>query len=269
MHDYWSALDAAYKTSLDSFFGGLKLGPNFRLWIDPLDNEQSFREMNRMLPHSAEFRSLFADYLKSRYATSQTENGSIKLEVGKHQSMQYSYIMAQFKNPEAFQQQQQLTMLMSESSADDLFNKSLQRCENLDEIAPSLFYYSAQHKDADALHILISKGANVNANGSEALYACFESNKLEAAKILFNYGANINFLTSRIEQIQKANPNNVIDKKLTSLTENNFNFLKEIYRYCEIDDPVTAHTDKEQIKQESIYDQAAYEEFDGYDGSLE
>lgn len=67
MHDYWSGIDDAYKAELDAFFGNLELGPNMRLWIDPLDNEQSFRDMSRMLPHSPEFRAMFAAYLREKY----------------------------------------------------------------------------------------------------------------------------------------------------------------------------------------------------------
>ena len=69
MHDYWQAVNADYKAELDSLFGAMDLGPNFRLWIDPLDNEQSFRDLNRLLPHSAQFRAMFAERLKAKYRT--------------------------------------------------------------------------------------------------------------------------------------------------------------------------------------------------------
>ena len=68
MHDYWRAIDDAYRRELDTFFSSLKLGPGFRLWIDPLDNEQSFRDLSRLLPHSDEFRAGFANYLKDKYS---------------------------------------------------------------------------------------------------------------------------------------------------------------------------------------------------------
>lgn len=71
MHDYWTGIDEAYRAELDSFFSKLKLGPRFRLWIDPLDNEQSFRDMHRMLPHSAAFRAMFEDYLRRKYVRAQ------------------------------------------------------------------------------------------------------------------------------------------------------------------------------------------------------
>lgn len=69
MHDYWQAVNADYKAGLDSLFGAMDLGPNFRLWIDPLDNEQSFRDLNRLLPRSAQFRAMFAEHLKTKYQT--------------------------------------------------------------------------------------------------------------------------------------------------------------------------------------------------------
>ncbi len=50
----------------------------------------------------------FADYLKSKYVRSEEKSASsgadMKLELGKYRSPQYGYIMAQFKNPEAFPQ---------------------------------------------------------------------------------------------------------------------------------------------------------------------
>jgi len=69
MHDYWQGIDDAYKNELRSFFSAIRLGPKFRLWIDPLDNEQSFRDLNRLLPHSARFRTMFAEYLRGKYKT--------------------------------------------------------------------------------------------------------------------------------------------------------------------------------------------------------
>ena len=83
-----------------------------------------------------------------------------------------------------------------------LLNSGLMQCRNIDEHAPALFYFAAQHKDADAMHTLISRGADVNSNNGEALYACYEPNKLEAAKVLINYGADINYLTNYIAQIK-------------------------------------------------------------------
>ncbi len=107
----------------------------------------------------------------------------------------------------------------------DLLNSSLQHCNNVNEHAPSLFYFAAQRKDADALHVLARKGADVNENNGEALYTCFETNKPETAKILINYGADVQSLVSRVEQIRKAAPN-------YSLSENNISFLNELYKYC-------------------------------------
>lgn len=67
MHDYWQHVDESYESTLNTFFSALRLGPGFRLWIDPLDNEQSFRDLNRLLPHSPRFREMFADYLQDKY----------------------------------------------------------------------------------------------------------------------------------------------------------------------------------------------------------
>ncbi len=69
MHDYWQGINEQYERELDAFFGSLHLGPGFRLWIDPLDNEQSFRDLNRLLPHSAQFRAMFAEWLKQKYGS--------------------------------------------------------------------------------------------------------------------------------------------------------------------------------------------------------
>ena len=153
----------------------------------------------------------------------------------------------------------------------DLLNSSLQRCENIDEHAPSLFYFAAQRKDVDALHMLISKGANVNANSSEALYACFETNKVEAAKVLINYGADIELVRSRVEQIKRANPNNIVDKdnKLITLTESDLNFLKDIYKYCGLTEDGTKaiQVGNEPIEQKQQVEQAVDNESDEYDGS--
>jgi len=67
MHDYWAGVNAHYFQKLDRFFDGLKLGQGFRLFIDPLDNEQSFREAGNLLPDSDAFRSALAQRLKSDY----------------------------------------------------------------------------------------------------------------------------------------------------------------------------------------------------------
>jgi len=105
-----------------------------------------------------------------------------------------------------------------------LLNSSLQHCNNIDEHAPSLYYFAAQRKNIDTLHILASKGANVNENNTEALYTCFETNKPETAKILVNFGADIQSLKNRIEQIQRTTPN-------YTLSEANISFLNELYKY--------------------------------------
>lgn len=65
VYDYWQELDG-YRQEAKRFFGHLKLGPNFRLWIDPLDNEQGFGG-KPILPSSLEFRSKFAQWLESQY----------------------------------------------------------------------------------------------------------------------------------------------------------------------------------------------------------
>lgn len=107
----------------------------------------------------------------------------------------------------------------------ELLNSSLQHCDNINDHAPSLYYFAAQRKDADVLHMLARKGADVNENNGEALYTCFETNKPETAKILINYGADVQSLLSRVEQNRKAAPN-------YSLSENNISFLDELYKYC-------------------------------------
>lgn len=107
----------------------------------------------------------------------------------------------------------------------ELLSSSLQHCDNINDHAPSLYYFAAQRKDADALHILARKGADVNENNGEALYTCFETNKPETAKILVNYGANVQSLVNRVEQIRKANPS-------YSLSNNNISILDELYKYC-------------------------------------
>jgi hypothetical protein len=106
----------------------------------------------------------------------------------------------------------------------NLFNSCLNRCENPDELAPSLYYFAAQRKDADAMHILKSIGTDINANHGEALYVCFEENKLDTAKLLINYGADIEALDKRINQIMKTNSVNLTDK--------NFDFLNQLYDHC-------------------------------------
>ncbi|PYG84887.1 hypothetical protein LY28_03508 [Ruminiclostridium sufflavum DSM 19573] len=110
----------------------------------------------------------------------------------------------------------------------DLFNSCLQQCKNIDEHAPSLYYFAAQRKDADALHTLASMNANINENGGEALYTCFETNKPETAKILINFGADIKTLTDRIELIQKSNPE-------YELPDESKGFLNEICRHAGFD----------------------------------
>ncbi len=107
----------------------------------------------------------------------------------------------------------------------ELLNTSLQRCESINDHAPSLYYFAAQRKDADALHILASKGANVNDNSGEALYTCFETNKLETAKVLINYGADVNLLRDRLKMINTMSPN-------YKLSQNNVQFLDQLYKYC-------------------------------------
>lgn len=122
----------------------------------------------------------------------------------------------------------------------NLLNSSLQQCKNINEHAPSLYYFAAQRKDVDALHTLSSIGANVNENNGEALYTCFEENKHETAKILLNFGADIKTLTNRIEIMQKSNP------KYT-LPNESINFLNDIYRHVGFDEyqPTDQYEDDE------------------------
>jgi hypothetical protein len=67
MHDYWSNVNDKYFKELDSFLGRLKFGPGFRLFIDPLDNEQSWRDAMRMLPSPPAFQQMLASSLRAKY----------------------------------------------------------------------------------------------------------------------------------------------------------------------------------------------------------
>ncbi len=68
LHDYWTCINDKFKKLLDSFFSSLKLGPNMRLWIDPLDNEQGLGGYtSRALPNSTGFQKMFASWLKNKY----------------------------------------------------------------------------------------------------------------------------------------------------------------------------------------------------------
>ena len=139
----------------------------------------------------------------------------------------------------------------------NLLNSSLQQCKNIDEHAPSLYYFAAQRKDADVLHLLASMGANINENNGEALYTCFETNKLETAKILINFGADAKTLLNRVETIQKFNP------KYT-LPDESIGFLNEIYKHAGFDGYTT--TSQQNMTEEYAYD--AEDEVHGEDGDL-
>ncbi|WP_242835634.1 ankyrin repeat domain-containing protein [Ruminiclostridium josui] len=136
-----------------------------------------------------------------------------------------------------------------------LLNSGLMKCRNIDEHAPALFYYAAQHKDADAMHTLISRGADVNSNNGEALYTCYETNKLEAAKVLINYGADINYLTNYISQIKDVRPN--------------IHFLQELCKHSGITE--NELDNKLQSVQETPEDEVVgeYGVYDGFDSSWE
>lgn len=69
MHDYWNTVDEGYLERMTLFYGSVPTGPGLRLIIDPLDNEQSWRDMHRMLPGSRRFREGFAAWLAARYST--------------------------------------------------------------------------------------------------------------------------------------------------------------------------------------------------------
>ncbi len=134
-----------------------------------------------------------------------------------------------------------------------LLNSGLMQCQKLDGHAPALFYFAAQHKDADAMHTLISRGADVNSNNGEALYTCYETNKLEAAKVLINYGADINSLTNYISQIKDVRPNT--------------KFLQELYKHCgiaenELDNKLQSEPEIDEVVGE-------YGDYDGFDSSWE
>ena len=137
----------------------------------------------------------------------------------------------------------------------NLLNSSLQQCKNIDEHAPSLYYFAAQRKDADALHLLANMGANINENNGEALYTCFETNKLETAKILINFGADAKTLLNRVETIQKFNP------KYT-LPDENIGFLNEIYKHAGFDGYTTTLL-------QNRTEEYAEDEVHGEDGDLD
>ena len=139
----------------------------------------------------------------------------------------------------------------------NLLNSSLQQCKNIDEHAPSLYYFAAQRKDADALHILANMGANINENNGEALYTCFETNKPETAKILINFGADLQTLANRIELIQKLNPQ-------YTLPDESIGFLNEIYKHAGLEGYTT--TSQQNMTEEYAYD--AEDEVHCEDGDL-
>ncbi len=103
----------------------------------------------------------------------------------------------------------------------DLFNASLSHCSRIEEVAPALFYFAAQRKDPEVFHALINQGADINANGSEALVACLETNKVEAAKVLINYGADVNILKEKVGSLK-------------NLPEKGQTFMNDIYSHCGI-----------------------------------
>ncbi len=67
MHDYWTSLDQAWLDRFHAFAARLRFGPGFRGFIDPIDNEQSFRDVPNLVPSCAAFRRGFADWLEERY----------------------------------------------------------------------------------------------------------------------------------------------------------------------------------------------------------
>lgn len=69
MHDYWTNVNEKYYSELDRFVGKLKFGSGFRLFIDPLDNEQSWRDAMRMLPNPPAFQQMLAASLHAKYKT--------------------------------------------------------------------------------------------------------------------------------------------------------------------------------------------------------
>lgn len=67
MHDYWTGVTDRYLEEIRRMLRRLKPGPRFRGFIDPLDNEQSFRDQQRMLPSCRAFRAQLALWLAERY----------------------------------------------------------------------------------------------------------------------------------------------------------------------------------------------------------
>lgn len=67
MHDYWTSADEAWMHRFREFASRLRFGPGFRGFLDPLDNEQCFRDMPHLVPACAAFRNTFAAWLANRY----------------------------------------------------------------------------------------------------------------------------------------------------------------------------------------------------------
>jgi len=72
MHDYWNNIDDEYLNKIKAYLQKVKLGENFRCFIDPLDNEQSLRTETKLIPFSAKYRQMFADWLRARYTDTKT-----------------------------------------------------------------------------------------------------------------------------------------------------------------------------------------------------
>jgi hypothetical protein len=147
----------------------------------------------------------------------------------------------------------------------ELLKSGLQQCSKIEEHAPSLFYFAAQHKDADAMHTLVNRGADVNSNNGEALIACYETNKLETAKILINYGADINHLDNHINQIKASNPFNY--SFLPFISESNLQFIQDLYKHCGLNESGLDNNQQPELQQEDV--QGEYGEIGVFDGSWE
>jgi len=69
MHDYWKAVTPEFLDDLRKRMSRIRPGPGFRGFLDPLDNEQSWRDQQRMLPSGPEFQQQLAAWLAGRYKT--------------------------------------------------------------------------------------------------------------------------------------------------------------------------------------------------------
>ncbi len=69
VHDYWKSVTPKFLARLRELMNRIRPGPGFRGFLDPLDNEQSWRDQQRMLPSGPEFQEQLSAWLAKRYKT--------------------------------------------------------------------------------------------------------------------------------------------------------------------------------------------------------